>query len=63
MTEEKGGCPQPVKSPKPQILMHQLKDRNRILLERENFYPGKTERKRRRKKKRLENFSSQCVYT
>lgn len=61
MTEEKGGCPQPVKSPKPQILTHQVKDRNRILLRKRKLLPWEN-RKKKKKKKRLENFSSQCVY-
>lgn len=63
MTEEKGGCPQHVKSPKPETRTHQLKDRNRIPLRIRKLLPWENRRKKKKEGKKAREFlQSMCMY-
>lgn len=65
MTEEKGGYPQHVKSPKVQTLTHQLKDRNRIPLRIRKLLPWENRKKKKKKKKKEKGqriSTSMCIY-
>lgn len=62
MTEEKGGYPQHVKSPKPETRTHQLKDRNRIPLRKRKLLPWENRRKKKKEEKKGQRISTVNVY-